>query len=198
MREISRIVPDSRALKALTHPERLKMLGILRMEGPQTATTLAERLGLNSGATSYHLRQLAEHGFIAADEARGNRRDRWWTAQHEATVLELAEAEPGEAFDASMAMMQSVVSHHAAAMQRAHEGFADLPHDWKKAQTFSDYTIAMSPEAARALMDEIQALLARHKAQAPAPGEDLPEGWRAFTVHLHGFPYRPFGKGEDK
>jgi DNA-binding transcriptional ArsR family regulator len=198
MREISRIVPDAKALKALTHPERLKMLGILRMEGPQTATTLAERLGLNSGATSYHLRQLAEHGFIEADEARGNRRDRWWKAKHESTMIEPAEAEPGEAYDASMAMMQSVVSHHAAAMQRAHEGFAYLPKDWQKAQTFSDYTIAMSPEAAQALIADFHALLMQHKAEAPAPGETLPEGWRPFTVHLHGFPYQPFGKGEDK
>lgn len=198
MREISKIVPGPKALKALTHPDRLKMLGILRMEGPQTATTLAGRLGLNSGATSYHLRQLAEHGFIETDAARGNKRDRWWKARHEATMIEPSEAEPGEALDASMAMMQSVISHHAAAMQRAHEGFNALPRDWRKAQTFSDYTIALSAEAAQALMADFHALLMRHKAEAPAPGEDLPEGWRPFTVHLHGFPYQPIGKGEDK
>ena len=69
-REITRIVPDATALKALTHPLRLRMLGMLRIDGPATATGLAERLGLNSGATSYHLRQLAQHGFIeeAADQ----------------------------------------------------------------------------------------------------------------------------------
>ncbi|AEQ52926.1 ArsR/SmtB family transcription factor [Pelagibacterium halotolerans] len=197
MREISKIVPGPKALKALTHPDRLKMLGILRMEGPQTATTLAERLGLNSGATSYHLRQLAGHGFIEADETRGNRRDRWWKAKHESTMIELSEAR-GEALDASMAMMQSVISHHAAAMQRAHEGFNDLPQEWKKAQTFSDYTIAMSAEAAQGLMEDIHALLMKHKGEAPAPGEELAEGWRPFTVHLHGFPYQPLGKGEDE
>ncbi|MEU7461934.1 winged helix-turn-helix domain-containing protein, partial [Streptomyces griseofuscus] len=30
--------------------------------GPATASQLAERLGESSGATSYHLRQLADHG----------------------------------------------------------------------------------------------------------------------------------------
>ena len=44
------------------------MLGILRTEGATTATALAQRLGLNTGATSYHLRQLAQHGFIVDDE----------------------------------------------------------------------------------------------------------------------------------
>lgn len=195
MREISRIVPDARALKALTHPDRLKMLGILRLEGPQTATSLAARLGLNSGATSYHLRQLAQHGFIEIDEERGNKRDKWWRARHESTLLEPAEAK-GDAQDATMAMMQAVVSHHAAAMQRAHDTFTDLPLEWRKAQTLSDFTIPLSAEAARALLDEIHALLWKAKQEAPAPGEPLPEGWRPFTVHLHGFPYVPEGGGE--
>ncbi|WP_417583604.1 ArsR/SmtB family transcription factor [Pelagibacterium sp.] len=198
MRELSNIVPDPKALKALAHPDRLKMLGILRMEGPQTATTLAARLGLNSGATSYHLRQLAHHGFIEADQERGNRRDRWWTSKHDATVFEPAEAEPGEALDATMAMLQSVVSHHAAATQRAHDDFPNLPKAWQKAQTFSDYTIAMSPEAALALMTDMHTLLARAKAEAPAPGEQLPEDWRPYTVHLHGFPYSPLGRDDEK
>ncbi|RDE08823.1 ArsR/SmtB family transcription factor [Pelagibacterium lacus] len=195
MREISKIVPGPQALKALTHPDRLKMLGILRLEGPQTATGLAARLGLNSGATSYHLRQLAHHGFIETDAERGNRRERWWKARHESTLIEPAEAE-GEAYDASMAMMQAVISHHAAAMQRAHEHFSALPLDWRKAQTFSDFTIPLSPQAAKELMDRLHAILWAAKEEAPEPGAPLPEGWRPFTVHLHGFPHVPPGKGE--
>ena len=64
------------------------MLGLLRSEGPATATTLATRLGLNSGATSYHLRQLEKHGFIVEDTSRGNARDRWWRAAHQSTQTE--------------------------------------------------------------------------------------------------------------
>ncbi len=198
MREITRVVPDAKALKALTHPDRLKMLGILRMEGPQTATTLAERLGLNSGATSYHLRQLAAHGFIGVDEERGNKRDKWWSARHESTFIEPAEAPDADALDANLAMMQAVVTHHASAMQRAHDAYLDLPGPWQKAQTFSDFTIALAPEAAQALMDEITALLMKAKAEAPAPGEALPENWKPFTVHLHGFAYQPIGKERDR
>ena len=60
----SSVTPDIAGLRALSHPVRLRMLGLLRTEGPATATTLAQRLDLNTGATSYHLRQLAQHGFI--------------------------------------------------------------------------------------------------------------------------------------
>jgi len=44
-RNVSEIVPDVTALKALAHPVRLRMLGMLRIDGPATATQLAARLG---------------------------------------------------------------------------------------------------------------------------------------------------------
>src|SRR5690606_34889284 len=99
---------------------------------------------------------LAQHGFIEIDEGRGNKRDKWWKARHESTLVEPAEAE-GEA--TSIAMMQAVVSHHAVAMQRAHDTFTDLPLEWRKAQTMSDFTIPLSAQAAKALVDELQAVL---------------------------------------
>ena len=75
--ELTRITPTPLQLRALSHPVRLRMLGLLRAEGPATATGLATRLGLNSGATSYHLRQLATHGFVEDDDSRGDGRERW-------------------------------------------------------------------------------------------------------------------------
>src|SRR3954469_22151212 len=83
--DASSITPTPQQLRALTHPVRLRILGLLRTEGATTATALAQRLGLNTGATSYHLRQLAQHGFIVDDEERGNGRERWWRAAHAAT-----------------------------------------------------------------------------------------------------------------
>ena len=69
--DLTTITPDVAALRALGHPVRLRILGLLRADGPATATALAQRLGLNSGATSYHLRQLAAH----SDNAPGRKTD---------------------------------------------------------------------------------------------------------------------------
>ncbi|MDP2774304.1 MAG: helix-turn-helix domain-containing protein [Nocardioides sp.] len=91
--DVTSITPSPQALKALTHPVRLRMLGLLRTEGPATATRLATRLGLNSGATSYHLRQLARHGFVVDDEERGNARERWWRAAR-STATDNTAADP--------------------------------------------------------------------------------------------------------
>ncbi len=69
---------DAGALRALAHPLRVKMYDILSQYGPQTASSLAERLGESSGATSYHLRALAKHDLIQEVEGRGTARERWW------------------------------------------------------------------------------------------------------------------------
>jgi DNA-binding transcriptional ArsR family regulator len=74
-----------KALRGLVHPIRLRLLDLLQANGPATASGLGERVGQSSGVTSYHLRVLAEHGFIVEDEDRGNGRDRWWRAVHRTT-----------------------------------------------------------------------------------------------------------------
>src|SRR3954453_11984844 len=94
--ERSIVRPGLEGLKVLSHPGRLRMLGLLRSDGPATATTLAARLGLNTGATSYHLRQLEKHGFVVEDEEPGNGRDRWWRAAHTTTRTDLAALSPEE------------------------------------------------------------------------------------------------------
>src|SRR3954453_18328681 len=107
--ERSIVRPGLEGLKVLSHPGRLRMLGLLRSEGPATATTLATRLGLNSGATSYHLRQLEKHGFVVEDTERGNARDRWWRAAHSTTQTDSAHITSPEEHDTYDAYLQAVV-----------------------------------------------------------------------------------------
>lgn len=190
-REIASTMPEPQALKALAHPERLRMLGLLRLEGPATATQLARRTGLNSGATSYHLRQLARHGFIESADDLGDNRDRWWRARHESTRWDPSEL-TGAGLEAGMAMTQAVLSTHAQQMQMALNQFADLPLEWKKASNASDFTIALTAEAATALNEKLSAILFEAMQEAPAPGTELDPGMRRYTILLHGFPHPGF------
>lgn len=68
---------DGAALKALTHPLRLTLLGLLRQHGPATASELAARTGESSASTSYHLRVLAKYAFVTEAEHRDSRERRW-------------------------------------------------------------------------------------------------------------------------
>src|SRR6201991_5338172 len=85
---------DARTLRGLAHPLRVRILGLLRELGPATATTLAERLGQSTGATSYHLRILAQYGFVEDDPERNVGRERWWKAAHATTSIDLERDAP--------------------------------------------------------------------------------------------------------
>jgi DNA-binding transcriptional ArsR family regulator len=83
----SRVVSDLDSLKAVSHPLRLKLLGLLRSDGPATASQLARRVGESSGSTSYHLRQLERFGFVEDDAEQPSGRERRWRASHDMTTL---------------------------------------------------------------------------------------------------------------
>lgn len=193
-RTISRIEPDALALRALAHPQRLRMLGILRLDGPATATGLAARLGLNTGATSYHLRQLARHGFIEEDAARGNARDRWWRAGHETTVFH-ADDDNEDAVDAGIAFAEAALLAQITQMKLALAHHGALSPEWRRASTLSDLIIPLTAADARALIDRLNQVIAEAMEQAPRLGGSYREGVQPFTVMLHAFPHPPQGEG---
>ncbi|WP_344153616.1 helix-turn-helix domain-containing protein [Nocardioides koreensis] len=153
--DLTSITPSPAGMKALSHPVRLRMLGLLRAEGAATATTLAARLGLNTGATSYHLRQLAQHGFVVEDTERGNARDRWWKAAHQSTRT-AREEHPDQATRETLdALVQSVAIVMTEQLQRAVEERGQLSDEWRNASTFSDWGIRLTPARARALVQAL-------------------------------------------
>jgi len=153
------ITPSPAGLKALSHPMRLRILGLLRSDGSATATTLAARLGINSGATSYHLRQLAQHGFIADDDSRGNGRDRWWKAAHQATITPADPHPDRETRETTDAYLQSVAIFHTEQLQRAIEERSTLSDEWRGASRFSDWEVRLTPRRAQALVAALVHLL---------------------------------------
>lgn len=181
------IHPDTDTLKAMSHPVRLRMLGLLRSDGPATASQLAQRLGLNSGATSYHLRQLAEYGLIEDDPERGSKRDRWWRAAHRDTRTALAEQDDPQERAATMAFWKTAAGEQVRQIQEAANELDELPREWADAAGSSDWQIALTPSQARDLIDRVGAIVDEMLDQEPAEDE-LPEGAEPFIVQLHGFP----------
>jgi len=72
-------IVDAAVLKAMAHPLRRRIMTELR-KAPASSTTLAAALGENTGSTSYHLRELAKHGFIEDEPSLGKGKERWWRA----------------------------------------------------------------------------------------------------------------------
>jgi DNA-binding transcriptional ArsR family regulator len=72
-------VTESRVLAGLAHPLRRRLLNVLKVDGPSTATVLSERTGQAVGNISHHLRTLATAGLIEeVPEMARDRRERWW------------------------------------------------------------------------------------------------------------------------
>ncbi len=176
---------DARSLRGLAHPLRIRILSILRMDGPATATRLARQLGQDSGNISWHLRQLAEHGFIAEDTGRGTRRERWWYAVHRATELDRASF----AGDADSSGLVEVYLRHVLDQyfERAAAFLAeDWSPEWLQASEFSGWQIEMTPAGLRALSGELRAVIERHRGIArPAAA-----GAAAVHIQLQTFPRR--------
>jgi DNA-binding transcriptional ArsR family regulator len=75
-------ITDPRTLRALAHPARMEIWQFLGLEGPATATECAEVVGLSPSACSYHLRTLAQYGFVEEDLASAaDGRQRPWRAR---------------------------------------------------------------------------------------------------------------------
>jgi DNA-binding transcriptional ArsR family regulator len=180
----SSINPSGAGLRALSHPTRLKMLMLLRLEGSATATQLAQHLKLNTGATSYHLRQLAEHGFIQEDAERGDARDRWWKAAHQSTRMGMASRPEEEAEDAE-AYLQTVALMYTETLMQAVSERRFLPRPWQEASTTSDWHIRLTPARAEELLEAIEEVISRFwDTEEPAENDEA----AYFVVNLNAFP----------
>ncbi|MDO0928860.1 helix-turn-helix domain-containing protein [Streptomyces sp. TG1A-8] len=183
----SQVHLTARNLRGIAHPLRVRILTILRTEGPATATTLARRLDHNTGATSYHLRQLAEYGFIVEAPSRGGRRERWWQAAHANTVVPDDEAlQEGDGL--GVVYLQALGRVWSEAMTAAIDTTPSLPPEWRDAQDFGDYALSLTPAGAKELMAEIHELLRRRTSASPPAGSPLPEGAARVAFQFQLFP----------
>ena len=189
---------DPRSVRALAHPLRVRLLGSLRFDGPGTASILGERLGESSGATSYHLRVLADHGFIEEDTSRGRGRERWWRSAHDATSWRPEQFRGDPDAEAAEQWLSGFVARQGMEwLDGWLERRPSADPAWVNASAESDYRVQMTPGELRALVDELHAVIRRHdqaaedsRAAAPAATGDAdrePEA-RAVRVLLYAFP----------
>jgi len=183
-------VRDPRALRALAHPLRGKILGLLRLDGPSTATLLGQRLGESSGATSYHLRQLAAYGFVEDLPEQGDARERWWRALHRSTHWETADFRgDSTAREVIDEMLLQQIDARRRTLMAYFEQRHDLGDEWETAGSLNDYVLRLPAEEAKAMADELTAVLARWRDRSP----DVPtEGTEMVLVNLDVLPLKEY------
>ncbi|MEU3510670.1 helix-turn-helix domain-containing protein [Streptomyces longwoodensis] len=182
---------DLATLRALAHPRRQRVLQHLTLHGPATSATLARALGLNTGATSYHLRELARHGFVEETaKAQGSSetggaagRERWWRA-----VPGDRRFPPRSRQSAEVRLVMDQLNHHAHAadlhlFEQAQRDTAE-GDPWADAFPYSRGTIRLTLPELRTFLEEYIALLNRYKR----PEADTPPGARTVLTRMIAFP----------
>ncbi|MFJ1543485.1 helix-turn-helix domain-containing protein [Streptomyces sp. NPDC088246] len=178
---------DARTLRGLAHPLRLRLLSALREFGPATASGLADRLGESSGATSYHLRQLAAYGFVEDDPERGKGRERWWRAVHTGTVFNsdrfLSHPDP-EVRGAVGVVLHEIATAHAQELNTWLGTMHEWPEEWSHGWDISDFKVRLTPDLTVELSRKIHDLIESYQGRVP----EGTEGSAAVRSHVHLFP----------
>ncbi|MFF1593644.1 ArsR family transcriptional regulator [Streptomyces sp. NPDC058286] len=177
---------DLSALKALAQPRRQQILQHLTLHGPATSAMLARDLGLNTGATSYHLRELARYGFTEESSTQGRRvggRERWWRA-----VPGDRRFPPRSRQNPETRLVMDELNHLSYAadlelFERLQRQGQDLG-EWADAFPYSRGTIRLTLPELRAFFEEFIALLNRYKR----PDGEAPDGARTVLTRLLAFP----------
>lgn len=154
---------DTAALAVLAHPLRSRLLTELRLHGAATATELADRLDTNTGATSYHLRKLESVGLVV-DTGTGTGKRRVWDASTRGHGWQPSDFAGDEAAEHSLAWLHR---YYVAQLAAHAEAWFDVertwPDRWRDALGYGDAGVVVTPEQARAMYDEIEAVLRRYR-----------------------------------
>lgn len=183
-------VSDVSMLKALTHPRRQAILQRLSVHGPATSASLARDLGWNTGATSYHLRELARYGLIEELPERAHGRERWWRHVPRDLRFPRRSQQTPEMREIVDEMNRLGFTADLEAFTRM-QAEADLDGGWGDAFPYSRGTVRVTLEELLAFFEEYIELIKRYQR----PAEDAPPDSRLVITRFFAWP-APLGDAE--
>ena len=177
-------VREVEALRVLAHPMRQRILRYLRQGGPATSTSLARDLSENSGIMSYHLRQLAEYGFVQEVAGRVQGRERWWQAAPRKVWIPREGLGPEARAEASGLRPMAEDLEDFERFRAAREAMGEWGRGtWAVQRT----TLRLTRGETARLIAEQQELISRYHRDAG----DAPAGARAVVLSFLVYPQPP-------
>jgi DNA-binding transcriptional ArsR family regulator len=176
---------DPRALRAYAHPIRLALVGLLRREGPLTATRAGLLIGQSPASCSFHLRQLAKYG-VVEEVGRSGGRERPWRATAPYTRLPRIAESPQQA-DAARALYRILAERYFDQVLRWLAVHDAEPREWQKAAHFGDDILYLTAGELARLGRRIDALLKPYRLRT-VQSAGRPEGTRRVTFLRLAFP----------
>ncbi|MFI7236926.1 ArsR/SmtB family transcription factor [Streptomyces cyaneofuscatus] len=185
-------ITDLSQLKAFTNPLRMRLYRLLHAIGTATASQLAEQVGEMPSLVSYHVRKLAEHGFVTEASAQStDGRERWWRVATEDgwgfRDSDFADTPEGAATVG--AVTRSLVDARVAQYRAYLDQTAAWGAAWTDAAFSSESMLELSPDELAEMGEEFDALVRRWRERGKAVSGIKDR--EHVSVHLYGFPFRP-------
>ncbi|SEG82654.1 Helix-turn-helix domain-containing protein [Nonomuraea solani] len=182
---------DENALKSFAHPLRLRIYELLDEHGPSTATRLAALLGQNTGATSYHLRELARHGMIEVAPEMGRGKEKYWRITPGGFSYGERPGDP-ETASAMELLLDDLVRQRGAELARWRQEMDTAPEEWAQAGAFGRRSLRLTAEETERMKDQVFEVLERYRALSDGRDPAAAEGAATGHVVVH-FDVLPVG-----
>jgi DNA-binding transcriptional ArsR family regulator len=176
---------DPKAMRALTHPVRLRLLQALVLEGPLTATQAAELIGETPTTCSFHFRQLRKYGFVE-DDAEPGRRERPWRLARMNHRIPDRSGDPDTDL-AAAATIKMLLEHYIGEMRAWWQRTLSYPPDWQHATGLTDMVMFVTPDELTELRGELDPLLYRYMDRLEDPSL-RPPGARPVRTLIIAYP----------
>ncbi|WP_328521396.1 winged helix-turn-helix domain-containing protein [Kribbella sp. NBC_00359] len=182
-----RHLSDPRELNALAHPVRMAIVELLSISGPLTATELADRLDETPANCSWHLRKLAQHGFVEEAGGGTGRQRPWqvpglgfgWDDEHASESIQERRA--------AQALSEVVMSRAMDRLREFQQRAPEETEEWRTAQTSNEMVAWLTADELKEMNDAITAVLDRHVERLTEP-QQRPPGSRLCEFVAWGIP----------
>jgi DNA-binding transcriptional ArsR family regulator len=182
-----RRLSDPRELNALAHPVRMAIIELLSISGPLTASELADRLDETPANCSWHLRKLAQHGFVEEAEGGKGRQRPWqvpglgfrWDTEHGSASLEERRA--------AQALSEVTMGRAMDRLRESQQRAPEESEEWRAAQTGTEMVAWLTADELKEMNNAINAVLDRYVERLTEP-KQRPSGARLCEFVAWGVP----------
>jgi DNA-binding transcriptional ArsR family regulator len=175
---------DPRAIRALAHPVRMRLIELLAHTGTVTATQASEVLGESPANCAFHLRTLAKYGYVE-EAGGGHGRERPWRRTH--SGLQFSDQEDAAYTTAVDALAEFALGQLFDRARTGLAGRANWPAGWSGQLGMNQTLMYLTPDEATELGRELFELLMRYSDRIDHPDRRPPDALPVEVVAL-GYP----------
>lgn len=181
MAEERRNITDPKALRALAHPLRWKLLEFIGREGTATATQCAQETGESVANCSYHLNTLAKYHYVEQAEG-GQGREKPWRLVSQSQSWNDASDDKDEALAAQAASIAFL--DHAFTQIRERTLAINLePGEWRDVLGINNSNDYLTAAEVQELREAVLELMSKFEDRRQDPSK-RPEGARFVNLFI--------------